>query len=173
MTNDADSASEILRITAEHVRDENYVGPDVSSWAGHIEIASNLGLVRFANIAATGSILVLPGSTIEVGGSIKAGDAIKAGGSIEDGYWIEVGDSIKAGWAIKAGDSIEAGGSIEAALSIRCKFLNVRLRIFAGLVSWRMPLPGEDEIHGELRRGTIALGKHMPPAGESAPLTAA
>jgi hypothetical protein len=39
----------------------------------------------------------------------------------------------------------------------------VRLRIFAGLVSWRLPLPGEDEIHGELRGGTVAFGRLIDP----------
>ena len=129
-----------LHITAEHVRDGEYIGPDVSAWMGHIEIAADLGTVRFAGaIAATGRIRAFSGAGIE------AGESIKAGGSIE------------------AGESIKAGGSIA------CKFLSVRLRIFAGLVLWRLPRPGEDEIRCELRNGTIAFGKHVPPTGEAMP----
>ena len=67
----------ILRITADHVRDGEYIGPDVSDWEGHIEIAANLGTVRFAGaIAATGLICALPGAGIEAGGSIMAGVSI-------------------------------------------------------------------------------------------------
>ena len=70
---------------------------------------------------------------------------------------------IKAGSGIEAGWGIEAGSGIEAGYAIHCKFISASLRVFAGLVNWRLPSNGEDEIHGELREGTIALGKLVSP----------
>ena len=70
------------------------------------------------------------------------------------------GLSIKAGSSIKAGGSIQAGWSIEAGWSIRCKTqLTVKLRIFAGLCSWRLPKPEEMVIEcAELAQGTVCFG---------------
>ena len=161
-----------LKITAADVKNGKYVGKeDVSDFEGHIEIAGGLGWVTFAGfLSASGYISAGAGSGIEAGEGIKAGEGIeagsgiKAGDGIEAGWGIKAGSGIEAGWGIEAGSGIEAGWGIKAGFSIACKFLSVRLRIFAGLVSWRLPKPDEDEIRGELRNGTIAFGKHVPPA---------
>ena len=131
-----------LTITREDIDDAgNYIGAsDVSAWQGRIEIAADLGWVRFAgDVRATQSIIAMQGS------GIKAGDSIKAGGGIE------------------AGSGIKAGLGIEAGLGIKAKWLSVRLRIFAGVCMWRLPEPGEMEIRAELRSGTVAFGKHIQP----------
>lgn len=62
-----------------------------------------------------------------------------------------------------AGCGIKAGEGIEAGLSISCKILSVRLRIFAGLCTWRLPAPGEQEIRAEVRSGTVAFGTVIAP----------
>ena len=129
-----------LHITADHIKGGVYIGPDVSNYEGHIEIDANLGWVKFEfYLCATGCILA------------EAGTGIKAG------------DGIKAGEGIKAGMGIEAGKDIEASFSIRAKWISAKLRIFAGLVNGRLPKNGEDEIHAQLRSGTIAFGKHIAP----------
>lgn len=121
-------------VTAEQVAAGRYCGPDLSDWAGHIEIAAGLGRVAFpGRLRAAGGIRAL------VGSGIKAGDGIKAG------------------LGIKAGEGIEAG------LSIRCKWVDAHLRIFAGLVNWRSLDLGDDEIHGEIRSGAVALGRLVSP----------
>jgi hypothetical protein len=189
-----------LHITAEHIRDGVYIGPDVSAVVGHIEIAADLGCVQFSSsIVATGRIRALSGSGIEAGLGIKAGLGIEAGLGIKAGWGIEAGlgikaglgiraglgieagSGIKAGWVIEAGSGIEAGLGIEAGsgikagwgiacgLSLHCKWLSAGLRIFAGLVSWRLPGPGDDEIRGELRGGTIAFGTLVIPKKGVAP----
>ena len=66
------------------------------------------------------------------------------------------------GW-LRAGLGIEAGEGIEAGFSIVAKFLSVRLRIFAGLVAWRLPEPSECEVRAEIRSGTLAHGTHVAP----------
>ncbi|MFG1454547.1 hypothetical protein V5F44_20190, partial [Xanthobacter sp. V2C-8] len=81
---------EILKIEAAHVRDGQYIGQDVSDWHGHIEIAADLGWVRFSgSIHASGRILALAGSGIEAGLGIKAGWGIEAGEGIKSGSGIE------------------------------------------------------------------------------------
>ena len=161
-----------LTITREDIDDAgNYIGAsDVSAWQGRIEIAADLGWVRFAgDVRATQSIIAMQGSGIKAGDSIKAGWGIEAGDSIEAGSGIKAGDSIEAGDSIKAGGGIEAGSGIkaglgiEAGLGIKAKWLSVRLRIFAGVCMWRLPEPGEMEIRAELRSGTVAFGKHIQP----------
>lgn len=147
-----------LRITGEHVRDGQYVGPDVSNWAGSIEIAARLGWVAFrGSIRASGSI------RIEAGSGIKAGWGIKAGSGIEAGEGIKAGWGIEAGEGIEAGSGIEAGWGIKAGFSIICKWIKVRLRIFAGLCVWRLPKAGENEVRGELRGGAVSCGTLVPP----------
>ena len=101
---------------------------------GSVEIEHGLGIVKFASISATGSLVAMSGCGIEAGCGIKAGDGIEAG------------------CGIKAGDGIEAG------FSIRANFISVGLRIFAGLVSWRLPTEEEMLIDAKIRSGTVAHG---------------
>jgi hypothetical protein len=153
-----------LLITSEHVKDGTYTGPSVSAFGGHIEIAANLGWIKFeGSIVAKGHIWSAAGSGIEAGSGIKAGWGIEAGSGIKAGWGIKAGDGIEAGSGIKAGLGIEAGDGIKAGLSITCKFLSVRLRIFAGLINWRLPTDGDDEIRTEVRGGTVALGTIIVP----------
>ena len=124
-----------------------YIGADeVSQFDGHIEIAADLGVVKFsAGLRATGRI------------RSGAGSGIKAG------------EGIEAGEGIKAGEGIEAGGGIKAGLSINSKTVAAGLRIFAGLYMWRIPEPQEMEIKAELRGGTIAHGNHVTEATKAVP----
>ncbi len=117
----------ILKITRDDLDENNfYIGStDVTNFDGSIEIAENLGIVRFKkSITASHRLRALSGSGIEAGGSIKAGwgiedgGSIKAGGSIEAGWDIEAGSGIEAGGSIEAGWGIEAGGSIKAGRGI-------------------------------------------------------
>lgn len=60
----------------------------------------------------------------------------------------------------KAGSGIEAGEGIEAGLSIRAKFISSKLRIFAGLCTWKLPSKEEQQIVVEkLESGAITLGE--------------
>lgn len=161
-----------LLITRDMLDSNNvYVGgADVAAWPGHIEIAASLGIVTFpARLSATGRIRALAGSGIEAGEGIKAGDGIKAGLGIEAGWGIKAGEGIKAGSGIEAGLGIEAGSGIKAGwgiktgLAIIANHISARLRIFAGLCSWRIPEPSEMEIRADIRSGTIAFGTHVPP----------
>ena len=113
--------------------DNIYIGhDDVTAWPGHIEIAADIGTVYFkTDLSATGCIRALSGSDIEAGRDIKAG------------------------WGIKAGRDIEAG------LSICAKYVSCNLRIFAGLCSWRLPDPDEQQVRAEIRSGTLSFGKHV------------
>lgn len=129
-----------LKITRADLNERNeYVG-DASGVDGHIIIEADLGTVLFK-------------------GAVRARLSVTA----------KAGSGIEAGAGIKAGDGIEAGWGIEAGLSITAEWVSAGLRIFAGICSWRLPEPGEDEIRAELRGGTIGFGKHVPPApGEAA-----
>jgi len=126
----------IFTITKEHTNEKNeYIGPDLSDFDGHIEADENLRCVRFKSLKTTGYIW------------FKAGSGIEAG------------SGIKAGWGIEAGEGIEAGWGIEAGLSIKCTVLASQLRIFAGLCIWRDPNPDEMVIECErLEKGTICFG---------------
>ena len=67
---------EILKITAADLdKDGFYIGQaDATNFAGHIEIAADLGWVRFkAALRAAGYIRALAGSGIEAGEGIEAG----------------------------------------------------------------------------------------------------
>ena len=106
----------ILKITKEDIKKSDsywsdYVGEeDVSDFDGAIEIAENLGYVKFKSIKASRYILAKAGSGIEAGYGIEAGDGIKAGSGIEAGFGIEAGDGIEAGYGIEAGFWLEGGG---------------------------------------------------------------
>jgi uncharacterized protein (DUF342 family) len=92
--------------------------------------------------------------SIFVTGYIKASDSIKASGSIK------AGGSIEAGGYIEAGNSIIAGNSIEAGFTIACEQLSAKLRIFAGICTWKIPTDDEMLITCEkLVSGIIAFGK--------------
>ena len=186
---------EILKITAADL-DENgfYIGKaDVPNFAGHVEIAADLGWVRFkAALRAAGYIRALAGSGIEAGlgisagedieagwginaGSyinagegIKAGCGIKAGSYINAGSGISAGEDIEAGWDINAGLGIKAGLGISAGLSISATFVSTPTRIFAGLCLWRFPTAEETQIRAEIRSGTVAFGEVVPPQPHSA-----
>jgi len=131
----------ILKITAEN---RGQYENTVIDFAGKIEIDANLGWVKFASIKARFSIVALSGSGIEVGLGIKAGWGIEAG------LGIEAGSGIKAGWGIKA------------------KFVSVKLRIFAGICSWRLPTPAEMEIRAEVRSGAVCFGNVVKPEKQDA-----
>ena len=119
-----------LNITKADLNERNeYIGAtDVSDFAGHIEIAADLGRVKFkASIAVKGRIRALAGS------------------------------------GISAGDGISAGSGISAGLSVAAKWIEARLRIFAGLCDWKLPEPEEMEIRAELRKGVVAFGTLIAP----------
>ena len=129
-------ADTILKITKADLGADNfYVGAtDVSDFDGSIEIAADLGRVRFkAWVKAKFSIRALAGS------------------------------GISAGLGISAGDGISAGSGISAGFSVVAKWIEARLRIFAGLCAWREPTPEETEVRAELRNCTVAFGKHVAP----------
>ena len=74
-----------LIITRADLDDTNtYVGAtDVSDFAGHIEIAADLGHVHFTgSLRAAGSVRALAGSGIKAGSGIEAGWGIEAGLSV-------------------------------------------------------------------------------------------
>ena len=103
-----------LKLTAEHFKQtqyyyKEYIGQDdLSNFNGNLEIAENLGWVKFTSLKISGYIFAKAGSGIEAGGGIEAGWSIKAG------WGIEAGSGIKAGWGIKAGEGIKAGWGIKA-----------------------------------------------------------
>jgi hypothetical protein len=131
-----------LHITKSDLDADNfYIGAtDVTDWSGDIEIAADLGQVKFKLSArAAGSIRALAGTGISAGWSISAGDGISAG------------------------RGISAGEGISAGLQISAKFLTARLRIFAGICRYRIPAPEEMEIHAEVREGMVAFGTVVVP----------
>ncbi len=159
-----------LKLTTADFENGRYKAEKLE-YDGHVEIAENLDTVWFASINVTGRLIARAGSGIEAGEGIKAGWGIKAGSGIKAGWGIEAGwgikagsgikagEGIKAGWGIKAGEGIEAGWGIEAGLSIQCIFISAKFRIFAGLISWRLPTPDEQKIIcAEVRHGTVAYG---------------
>ena len=134
-----------LLITRDDLDDDGgYTGAESIDCAGHVEVAADLGTVRVRGfVRAKGRVRCLAGS------GIKAGEGIEAGSGIE------------------AGEGIEAGWGIEAGFSIVAKFLSVRLRIFAGIVAWRLPEPSECEVRAEIRSGMLVHGTHVAPTVKS------
>ena len=124
-----------ITVSAANVVDGTYTGPDVSAFAGHLEFAPYIGIVRFHS-ALKVSVSIIAG----------AGSGIKAGHGIKAGLGIEAGSGIEAGWGIKAG------------FSIRSRWISCALRIFAGTVNWRQPTLEETHIYGEIRSGIVAIG---------------
>ena len=121
-------------IKKEHLDKDNfYVGKeDLSDYQGHIEAQENLGTIRFEN-------------------------SLRSSGNI----YFRTGSGIEAGYGIKAGWGIKADGGIEAGWGIVCKLeLSSKLRIFAGLVTWRMPTKEEMQIKvGKLVLGQVCYGE--------------
>ena len=168
---------ETLKITAADLDEDGfYIGQaDATNFAGHIEIAADLGWVRFkAALRAAGYIRALAGSGIEAGLGISAGEDIEAGWGINAGSYIKAGsgisagEDIEAGWGINAGLGIKAGLGISAGLSISATFVSTPTRIFAGLCLWRFPTAEETQIRAEIRSGTVAFGEVVPPQPHSA-----
>lgn len=129
---------ETLKLTAEHFdAEKKYIGTvDVSNYPGHIEIAANLGYVKFKKIAVMGRLVALAGT------------------------------GIKAGRGIEAGEGIEAGRGIEAGLSITCKLRLISgLRIFAGLCIWRLPSENESTIRCGLAMAAEVHAKNLIETG--------
>jgi hypothetical protein len=150
-----------LKLTADDFKQsdsywKDYIGTeDVADFKGNIEIAGQLGYVRFTSLKAEGYIVADAGSGIEAGEGIKAGSGIEAGWGIEAGEGIKAGSGIEAGWGIKAGEGIKAG------LSITCKLvLKFNHRLFAGLaISKKTVLDEEKTVTcGELKGGTVEYG---------------
>lgn len=112
-----------------------------------MEISGGLGNLYFVDICAGANIIIGEGT------AIKSGEGIKAG------HGIEAGEGIKAGRGIEAGRGIKAGWGIEAGLSIKGTWIDCKLRIFAGMVSDRLPTEEETAISGIIRSGTVAFGK--------------
>ena len=113
-----------LRITRADIdADGFYIGEtDVSEkpFPGHIEIASNLGTVRFRfSVQASGRIVALAGSGIVADWNISAGSNIIADRDVTAGEGITAGSNIIAGDGIKAGRNISAGGGIKAGSGIK------------------------------------------------------
>ena len=121
---------------------------------------------------------ITAGCGIEAGWGITAGDGIEAGCGIEAGWGITAGDGIEAGWGITAGDGITAGCGIEAGdgieagwgitagdgitagLTITAKWLDIGLRIFAGLCLWKIPSEEKTMINvEEIKNGEVCYGK--------------
>ena len=113
-------------------KDNFYIGStDLRDYNGHIECSEDLGTVRF-----------------------KQG--VKASGYI----YFKKCSGITAGEGITARRGITAGWGITAGSGIKCKLiLDVKLRIFAGTCTWRLPTDDEMTITcGKLASGTIAYG---------------
>ena len=71
-------------ITKDQIDAEGYYTGASAAFDGHLEIAANLGTVRFKlSVSAKGSIIATAGSGIEAGWGIKAGSGIEAGWGIE------------------------------------------------------------------------------------------
>jgi len=91
---------------------------------------------------------------------IDLDDWLRVTGRIESKKTIITKKTLVSGCDIKAGCGIEAGCGIKAGLSIICKWISSKLRIFAGLCIWRQPTEEETTITcEEVKEGTIAFGK--------------
>ena len=83
-------------------------------------------------------------------GTVNFAGALSATGNIVAGLGsgINAGLGINAGWGINAGLGINAGWGIKA-----------KLRVFAGLCSWRLPTEAEQTVTCHQFTGTLAFGK--------------
>ena len=93
---------------------------------------------------------------LEVNGDleIKLDDRLQVEGSVK------ASGKILCDRTLIAGDGIEAGWGIKAGLSITAKWLDIGLRIFAGLCLWKEPKVEETQINvEEIKQGEICFGK--------------
>jgi len=104
---------------------------------GHVEIESGLDNIYFDSIKVGGHIFAGKGTSIVVFHTMIVGQDI-----------IVEGD-LRVGESLQAGEDITVDGN-----------LWVGLRVFAGLVAWRLPRPDEVQIRCRtLLNGTVAYGK--------------
>lgn len=153
------------KITKADLDQDNYYTGSHTEFDGHLEIAPNLGNVKFkTNVSATGNITALNGSGIKADYGISAGGGISVGFGISAGWGISANDGITARLGIKTGYGISAGSGIKAGgvmtdYGITCKELNVQKFIFAGTISYREPTLEETQITcTKLVSGTIKHG---------------
>ena len=112
------------------------------------------------DLEVNGDLEIKLDDRLQVEGSVKASGKILCDRTLIAGWGIEAGYEIKAGEGIKAGCGIKAGWGIEAGLSITAKWLDIGLRIFAGLCLWREPKVEETQINvEEIKQGEICFGK--------------
>ena len=133
-----------------------YIG---NAWLnGNVEIAPNLGLVKFPfGLNAAGCIhagvgtgikssrSVSAGLYIEVGMGISAKWGVQAGTNITTGMGILSNEDVKAGRNIRASQGIKAGGSISAGMDISA---NEEIRAGAGISAELDITAGDDIIAG-------------------------
>ena len=116
--------------------------------------------------------LIITADDIDADGVYTPSTSLEVQGNLiveeELGVVRVVGSIVVSGYIYaKAGSGIKAGDSIEAGLGIEATTLSARLRIFAGLCSWRIPRPDETEVRAKILSGTLILGVHVPPAAET------
>jgi hypothetical protein len=93
-----------------------------------------------------------------IGAMGKTQTVVKIEGNLAVTYCFVAG-SISVSGRIEAGEGIKAGRGIEAGEGIEAGWIDCALRIFAGLISCRLPTEAELTIKAEIRRGTVAHGK--------------
>ena len=114
----------VLRITAEQVMNGVYVGGGECDFPGDIEIAPDLGVVKFTHSLVGYRIRALSGSGIRAEGWIKSTSNIESSEKILSGSWIYADGDIRSGDTITANGWIEgcdivAEGMITAGSDIR------------------------------------------------------
>jgi hypothetical protein len=156
---------------------------------GRIEIAENLGLVKFKfGISAKTSLIIGAGSGIQAGWGIQAGRGIEAGRGIQAGrgieagwgikagwgieagwgiqavWGIEAGRGIQAGWGIEAGEGIQAGSGIKAGEGIICLRSGLRATFVSCLrIVVGFNLTRKETIEAEIKKGDVILGEVNKP----------
>jgi len=121
------------------------------------DIKADLGMEVEGDIVTEQNIDA--GWDISAGRDIIAGSAIRSRMSISAGRDIKSERYIQVGGSINVGHIIKTGGSILAETYIQAKDIDAGLRIFAGLIAWRYPLPYEMEIRCKrLIKGEVAYG---------------
>jgi len=108
-------------------------------------------------------------ASIQAGGQICAVKSIRAKRGIRAGLSIfttidsiATGGNLVAGGRITAGKDIRARRAIQAGFYIRGTRINAGGKIFAGMGDASILLPGDNEVRGEIVRGALAHGQHVP-----------
>lgn len=116
-----------LHIIDSHILDGVYVGPDISEWPGHIDIAGDLGTICFDNpIVTLGNVLARPGTGIKSHSRIKAGRNLRVELGLETETGLEVGGTLDVVFDLRVTASISVklsmniGGHIMSAGTIWC-----------------------------------------------------